>query len=189
MYWGSKSTSAYDIGQYLKNLLVFSYPSNFTLLIRPSKLQQWCNEILHLLMIQFSSWRATHKVFGHSEGTDAICSNLGCTDVVWWKVAASQEFMYIAVSCQFYSCKSFCLSFCYVQVVWILSHCFCTVVSLWLVWDMHWNKLSCMTLACVGLGECSDVNLVMLQFQIQKYSYKCKWIKTDRIIIAHRKSR
>jgi len=33
----SKSTSGYDIGQYLKNLLVFSYPSNFTLLIRPQQ--------------------------------------------------------------------------------------------------------------------------------------------------------
>jgi len=48
---------------------------------------------------------------------------------------------------------------------------------------MHWNKRSCMILAHVGLGEGSDVKLVMLQFQIQKYSYKYKWFKTDRVML------
>jgi hypothetical protein len=32
----------------------------------------------------------------------------------------------------------------------------------------------CDTLASVGIGESSVINLVILQFQIQKYSYKCK---------------
>jgi len=35
MYWGSKSASVFV--QYLKNLQVCSYPSNFTLLIRPQQ--------------------------------------------------------------------------------------------------------------------------------------------------------